>query len=155
MGHNENGVYRVMGSKLFVGGLAWATSDVSLRKAFETFGVVRDAKVITDRESGQSRGFGFVTFEQEDDARTAMDQMNGAVLDGRTVRVNEAEEKQRTGGGGGGGYRQNGGGGGGSREWGNSPAPQVETRGGYGDRNGGRGGRGGGGDRGGRGGDRW
>ena len=95
-----------MGNKLFVGGLAWGTDESSLREAFEGFGAVREAKVITDRETGRSRGFGFVTFENEIDAKSALSGMDGQNLDGRNIRVNEAEDK-RGGGGGGGGYRGN------------------------------------------------
>ncbi|MEO0603924.1 MAG: RNA-binding protein, partial [Myxococcota bacterium] len=61
-----------MGSKLFVGGLSWDTTDDSLRTAFETFGAVREARVILDRDTGRSRGFGFVTFETPGDAQEAM-----------------------------------------------------------------------------------
>ncbi|MEZ4469107.1 MAG: RNA-binding protein [bacterium] len=93
-----------MSKKLFVGGLAWGTDDDGLRDAFERFGEVSDAKVITDRETGRSRGFGFVTFENANDADSAMQAMNGAQLDGRTLNVNEAAERApRPGGGGGGG----------------------------------------------------
>lgn len=92
-----------MSKKLFVGGLAWATDDQGLREAFEAFGEVLDAKVITDRETGRSRGFGFVTFSDAGDANSAIEQMDGAQLDGRRVNVSEARE--RRGGGGGGGYR--------------------------------------------------
>jgi len=103
-----------MGNKLFVGGLAWATTDDSLRNAFEAHGTVTDAKVITDRETGRSRGFGFVTFSSGDEAINAMNAMNESDLDGRSIRVNEAQERSRGGGGGGGGgYRGGGGGGGG------------------------------------------
>jgi RNA recognition motif-containing protein len=134
-----------MGSKLFVGGLAYATTDAGLKNAFSKYGTVRDAKVITDRDSGQSRGFGFVTFEAAADADAAMDAMNNTSLDGRTIRVNAAEEKPRTGGfGGGGGYRGGGGGGGGyssDRNDRGSYSSDRGDRGGYGDR-GGRGGRG-------------
>ena len=104
-----------MGKKLFVGGLSWNTDDNGLRSAFEQFGTVEDAKVITDRESGRSRGFGFVTFGSEEDAQSAIQQMNGAELDGRSLNVNEAQEKRGGGGGGGGG--RGGGGGGGGRRW--------------------------------------
>ncbi|MCP4805745.1 MAG: RNA-binding protein [Proteobacteria bacterium] len=107
-----------MSNKLFVGGLAWATDDHGLRAAFEAFGAVTDAKVINDRETGRSRGFGFVTFENADDAKTAISQMDGANLDGRSIRVNEAQERAPRGGGGGGGHRGGGGGyggGGGNR----------------------------------------
>ncbi len=108
-----------MGNKLFVGGLAWATTDDSLRNAFEAFGTVTDAKVITDRETGRSRGFGFVTFSSDDEAANAVNEMNDANLDGRTIRVNEAQERSRGGGGGGGrgGYGGGGDGGGGGGRW--------------------------------------
>jgi len=101
-------------SKLFVGGLAWATNDASLKELFEQFGEVTDAKVITDRETGRSRGFGFVTFSESDSANSALQELNGSELDGRTIRVDTATERSR-GGGGGGGPRRGGGGGGGSR----------------------------------------
>lgn len=97
-----------MSKKLFVGGLSWDTSDASLSAAFERFGPVIEAKVITDRDTGRSRGFGFVTFEAPADADTAMEQMDGSELDGRRVRVNVAEDKR--GGGGGRGGRGGGGG---------------------------------------------
>ena len=128
-----------MSKKLFVGGLSWGTDDVALRSAFERFGDIDDAKVISDRETGRSRGFGFVTFANDADAMNAISEMDGMQLDGRMIKVNEAQERQRDGGGsrhGGGGY---GGGGG---------------RGGYGG-GGGRGGHGGGGGYGGGGGNRW
>ena len=99
-----------MGNKLFVGGLAWATDSDGLRAAFEAFGPVTDAAVINDRETGRSRGFGFVTFENAEDAQTAIQQMDGQPIDGRNVRVNEAQERAPRRGGGGGGY-----GGGGNR----------------------------------------
>ena len=73
--------------KLFVGGLAWATTDGSLRTAFEKFGDLDEAFVVKDRETGRSRGFGFVTFKGPEDAKKALEAMNGAQLDGRTVRV--------------------------------------------------------------------
>jgi len=92
-----------MSSKLFVGGLAWATDDQSLMNAFAQFGDIVDAKVITDRETGRSRGFGFVTFADSQASAAAIQQMNGATLDGRTLNVNEAQDRQRGGGGGGGG----------------------------------------------------
>jgi cold-inducible RNA-binding protein len=135
-----------MGKKLFVGGLSWNTTDDSLLDAFSAFGEVTDAKVITDRDTGRSRGFGFVTFSDADAASTAIAQMDGTDLDGRTIRVNEAEDRGPRGGGGGGGGGRGGGrgGGGGGGGWG----------GGGGGRGGGGGGRGGGG-YGGGGGDRW
>ena len=82
-----------MSKKLFVGGLAWATDDSGLRQAFEAFGTVTEAKVINDRETGRSRGFGFVTMENVDEADQAIHAMNGANLDGRSVRVNEAQAR--------------------------------------------------------------
>ncbi len=92
-----------MSKRLFVGGLAWATDDDGLRAAFETYGEVTDAKVIQDRDSGRSRGFGFVTFDNDDEADAAIASMDGSQLDGRAIRVNEARERERRGGGGGGG----------------------------------------------------
>ena len=92
-----------MSNKLFVGGLAWATSDDTLRQHFETFGDVSEAKVITDRDTGRSRGFGFVTFNSADDASSAMQNLDGSELDGRRIRVDKATE--RGGGGGGRGGR--------------------------------------------------
>ncbi len=92
-----------MGNRLFIGGLSWDTDDTGLRAAFERFGQLDDVKVITDRESGRSRGFGFVTFGDNASAQQAMNEMNGAELDGRTLNVNEAQERSRGGGGGGGG----------------------------------------------------
>jgi RNA recognition motif-containing protein len=92
-----------MAKKLFVGGLAWATTDDGLRAAFENYGPVTDAKVITDRDTGRSRGFGFVTFQDPEDGKKAMAEMDGQQLDGRQVRVNEAQDKRDRGGRGGGG----------------------------------------------------
>lgn len=89
-----------MGNRLFVGGLSWDTDDAGLRAAFETYGALEDVKVITDRDSGRSRGFGFVTYANPEDASKAMAAMDGTVLDGRTLKVNEAHERNRGGGGG-------------------------------------------------------
>ena len=103
-----------MSKKLFVGGLSWDTGDDALLQAFEQFGDVEEAKVINDRETGRSRGFGFVTISDDDAGTKAMEAMNGAELDGRTITVNEAVERpRRDGGGGGGGGRGGRGGGGG------------------------------------------
>lgn len=105
-----------MSKKLFVGGLSWGTDDQALRAAFEQFGAVTEAKVVTDRETGRSRGFGFVSFQDEASAQNALDKMNGQVLDGRTLKVDNAQERPQGGGGGGwgggGGHRGGGGGGG-------------------------------------------
>ena len=92
-----------MSNKLFVGSLSWNTDDYGLQTAFERFGKVTDAKVISDRDTGRSRGFGFVTFADPADAQRAMQEMNGAELDGRTLNVDIAQERRRGGGGGGGG----------------------------------------------------
>jgi hypothetical protein len=80
-------------TKLFVGGLSFDTSTDELREAFSKFGNVLDAAVISDRSTGRSRGFGFVTFEHAPDALQAIAQMNGSELDGRTLKVNRAEAR--------------------------------------------------------------
>ena len=85
--------------KLFVGGLAWATDDVSLRAAFQPFGNLSDAVVIKDRETGRSRGFGFVTYSDDASGKAALQAMNGANLDGRSIRCDEAVERERGAGG--------------------------------------------------------
>jgi cold-inducible RNA-binding protein len=100
-----------MATKLFVGGLAWATTDEALMNAFSQYGEIVEAKVITDRDTGRSRGFGFVTFVEKEAATAAVSEMDGTELDGRPIRVNEAHDKGFRGGNGGGG----GGGGGGAR----------------------------------------
>jgi RNA recognition motif-containing protein len=79
--------------KLFVGGLDWGTSTEDLRAAFEKFGKIEDATVILDRSTGRSRGFGFVTFESAADAANAIKEMNGKELDGRVLKVNQAESR--------------------------------------------------------------
>ncbi len=90
-----------MGNKLFVGSLAWATDSSGLQAAFERFGAIEEATVISDRETGRSRGFGFVTFTEEGPAQQAISEMNGSDLDGRPIVVNEAKEQAPRGGGGG------------------------------------------------------
>ena len=92
-----------MSKKLFVGSMSWDTNDSGLRAAFEKFGTVDDAVVINDRETGRSRGFGFVTFADASAADEAIQSLNGSDLDGRTINVNEAKERAPRGGGGGGG----------------------------------------------------
>ncbi|XAR72808.1 hypothetical protein NMG60_11019573 [Bertholletia excelsa] len=109
--------------RCFVGGLAWATDDQSLEKAFSQFGEVIESKVINDRETGRSRGFGFVTFKDEQSMRDAIEGMNGQNLDGRNITVNEAQSRSgsSSGGGGfrsGGGRREGGGGYGSGRGYG-------------------------------------
>ena len=88
-----------MSKKLFVGNLSWGTTNDELRAAFETYGEVQDAVVITDRETGRSRGFGFVTLTDEDAAEKAIAGLNGTNLDGRPINVNEARERSPRGGG--------------------------------------------------------
>ncbi|RKL44406.1 hypothetical protein BFJ72_g4139 [Fusarium proliferatum] len=105
-------------SKLFVGGLAWATTSDSLRAKFSEFGEVTDAIVMTDRETGRSRGFGFVTFGAQEEAQAAINAMNEQEFEGRQIRVSEANQGGggrgggRGGYGGGGGYGRGSGGGG-------------------------------------------
>ena len=98
-----------MSKKLFVGSLSWGTNDDALREAFAVHGEISEAVVICDRDTGRSRGFGFVTFEDDEAADKAIAALNGAELDGRTIRVDVAHAKERSGGGGGGGYRGGGG----------------------------------------------
>lgn len=145
-----------MSSRLYVGNLSYDTDTETLRQAFSSSGEVTDAHVVTDRESGRSRGFGFVTMASEEQAKKAIEQMNGSMIDGRAIRVNEAEERPRGGGGGFGGPRSDrgfgGGGGGGFGGGGGGFGGGGRGRDGGG---GGRGGFGGGGGRpGGRGGSR-
>jgi RNA recognition motif-containing protein len=115
----RKGAAESMAKKLFVGGLSWDTTDDGLRQAFAAHGEITEAKVITDRDTGRSRGFGFVTFVQDEDAKTAISKMDGTSLDGKTIKVNEAQEKSPRGGGrpGGGGYGGGRGGGGGRNRW--------------------------------------
>lgn len=82
-----------MAKKLFVGGLSWNTTNDSLHQAFSAFGEVVEAKVVTDRETGRSRGFGFVTFKDEAAANEAAAKLDGTRLDGRVIRVSEAHSK--------------------------------------------------------------
>ncbi|KAF8664988.1 hypothetical protein HU200_054309 [Digitaria exilis] len=115
---------RLMSTRLFVGGLSWGTDEQALKEAFGTFGEVTEARVITDRDTGRSRGFGFVDFSNSDEAKEAVSQMDGQELQGRSVRVNFANERpagNRGGGGGfgGGGYSGGGGYGGGGYGGGN------------------------------------
>ena len=101
-----------MGTRLYVGNLSFNATADTVREAFAQFGTVEDAHVVTDRETGRSRGFAFVTMGSTTEAQNAIQGMNGAMLDGRPLRVNEAEERSRGGGGGGGGFGGGGGGGG-------------------------------------------
>jgi len=127
-----------MGTKLYVGNLSYNTSEAELETLFSQHGTVQSCSVITDRDTGQSKGFAFVEMGSDSEAKAAIEALDGKDLGGRALKVNEARPKpQRSGGGGYGGGGGGGYGGGG---------------GGYGGGGGGRGGRGGGGgrDRGGR-----
>jgi hypothetical protein len=138
-----------MSRKLFVGNLPYSVTSERLQEAFSQFGNVTSSKVIVDRETGRSRGFAFLEMETDDQGAAAMQAMNGALLDGRSIAVREAVERQPGGGGGfgGGGGRD----GGGFRPRGPRP-PYGGGPGGGGGGGGGYGGGGGGGYRGGGGG---
>ncbi|KAK1764608.1 hypothetical protein QBC33DRAFT_580208 [Phialemonium atrogriseum] len=110
-------------SKLFIGGLAWHTEEGTLRQKFEEYGVVEEAVVVKDRDTGRSRGFGFVRYTNDEDAQKAISAMNNVEFDGRTIRVDKASDTGPRsgggrGGGGGGGYGRGGGGGYGSPQGG-------------------------------------
>ena len=127
-----------MGSKLYVGNLSYSTTSSDLEQLFAQHGTVSSAEVISDRETGRSKGFGFVQMGTDEEAQAAIAALNGQEHDGRPLTVNEAkprEDRPRGGGGGGGGY-----GGGGGRGGGGGGG-----RGGFGGGGGGRGGGGGGG----------
>jgi RNA recognition motif-containing protein len=113
-----------VGKKLYVGNLSYDTSDSKLQEMFEEFGGVQSAQIIMDRETGRSKGFGFVEMGSEEEAKAAINGLNGKEIGGRVLTVNEARPREDRGGGGGG---RSGGG-----------------RGGYGGGGGGRGGYGGG-----------
>jgi RNA recognition motif-containing protein len=115
-----------MGKKLYVGNLAYSMTDSDLQTLFSEHGTVQSAQVIMDRDTGRSKGFGFVEMGSDSEAQAAISALHGKEIEGRTLTVNEARPKE---GGGGGGGRSGGGGG----------------RGGYGGGGGGRGGYGGGG----------
>src|SRR5499426_3651621 len=100
-----------MGNKLYVGNLAYSVRDESLQDAFGQFGTVTSAKVMMDRDTGRSKGFGFVEMGSDAEAQAAINGMNGQALEGRAVVVNEARPREeRPGGFGGGGGRSGGGG---------------------------------------------
>ncbi len=133
-----------MGNKLYVGNLPYSVRDSDLEQAFSQFGSVTSAKVMMERDTGRSKGFGFVEMGSDAEAQAAISGMNGQPLGGRSVVVNEArpmESRPRTGGyggGGGGGYGGGGGGyGGGRREGGAGGGGGGREGGGYGGRGGG------------------
>jgi RNA recognition motif. (a.k.a. RRM, RBD, or RNP domain) len=100
-----------VGNKLYVGNLAYSVRDDSLLQAFSQFGTVTSAKVMMDRETGRSKGFGFVEMGSDPEAQAAINGMNGQPIDGRAVVVNEARPREERPGGFGGGGRSGGGGG--------------------------------------------
>lgn len=84
-----------MAFKLFVGGLPFSTTDDELTEAFSQFGTVASANIINDRETGRSRGFGFVEFESNDEGKAAIDGLDGKDFGGRTIHVSQARERER------------------------------------------------------------
>jgi RNA recognition motif-containing protein len=101
---------------IFVGSLPFSLEESELQEFFEEYGEVTSAKIITDKFSGRSRGFGFVEMPNDEEAKKAIEELNGAEVNGRAIVVNESEKREggrRSGGGGGGGYNRGGGGGGG------------------------------------------
>jgi len=110
--------------RIYVGNLAYETSEQDLREAFEVHGEVQEVSVVRDRETGRSRGFAFVEMPTNEEAQAAIGEVNGKDMGGRTLTVNEARARQERGpGGGGGGYGGGGGGGygGGNRGGGRGP----------------------------------
>ncbi len=132
-----------MSTKIYVGNLPWRATDAQLTEMFAAHGEVIEARIITDRETGRSRGFGFVTMANNDGAQAAIRALNGNSLEGRALVVNEAREQQ--GGGGGGGFRRSGSGGGGGYGGGGGGGYGGGGGGGYGAGGGGGGGGPGGG----------
>ena len=107
---------------IYAGNLSYKTEEAELRSLFENHGEVESVNIIKDRYSGESRGFAFVQMPNDDEARTAMTELNGVELDGQVLKVNEARRRESRGGGGGGGGRfrggdRRGGGGGRGRNW--------------------------------------
>jgi RNA recognition motif-containing protein len=138
-----------MGTRLYVGNLSYSITELDLRELFAPLGTVTDAKIITDRETGRPRGFGFIEMSTDEEAKKAIDELNGRDVQGRQVAVKEAEDRRGGsggGGGGGGGYGGGGrGGGGGGYGGGGGGGGRGGGGGGYGGGGGGRGGGGGGG----------
>ena len=109
-----------MSSKIYVGGLPYATTDAQLQDLFSAHGTVESARVITDKFTGRSRGFGFVEMADSGEAQKAIQALNGTDFEGRNLTVNEARPQERRSGGGfgdRGGERRGGGGGGGRNRW--------------------------------------
>lgn len=97
-----------MSKRLYVGNLPYTVTQDEVHEEFAKFGPVSDCKLITDRETGRAKGFGFVTFTNDADADRAINALNGQNFSGRSLTVNEATERPRTGGGGGGGFNRSG-----------------------------------------------
>ena len=133
-----------MGNKLYVGNLAYSVRDEDLQQAFAQFGSVSSAKVMMDRDTGRSKGFGFVEMGTDAEAQSAINGMNGQALDGRALVVNEARPREERPGGFGGGGRSGGGGFGGGGRSGGGGGGFGGGGGGYGGGGGGRSGGGGG-----------
>ncbi len=127
-----------MGTKVFVGGLSWDANDDDLKGLFGECGTVTDGVILQDRETGKSRGFGFVTMSSDEEAQAAIEKYHDFEFMGRKLTVNEARPREDRGGGGGGGYRGGGGGGGGYGGGGGRGGGRDRGRGGGRDR--GRGG---------------
>ena len=104
-----------MGRKLYVGNLPYSVTEDALRETFSACGTVDSANMITDRDTGQSKGFGFVEMSSDSEAQKAIQELNGTTMDNRQIKVNEAKPKAPRGGGGGGGGGYGGAGGGGNR----------------------------------------
>ncbi|KAJ6102499.1 RNA-binding domain-containing protein [Penicillium sp. IBT 16267x] len=121
-----------MSAKVYVGNLSWSTTDDSLQQAFSQFGTIVDAIVMRDRETGRSRGFGFVTYSSSEEAEAAIAGLNEQDLDGRSIKVNLAQARG-SGGGGRGGY----GGGYGGNQGGGYGGGYGGGQGGYGGQQGG------------------
>jgi cold-inducible RNA-binding protein len=131
-----------MGKKLYVGNLPFSATESAISDLFSQIGGVDSVRLITDRDSGRSKGFGFVEMASDEDAEKAISELNGKEFEGRALTVNEARPQEpRTGGGGGGGFRGGRGGGGGGGGYGGGGG--GGGRGGFGGGGGGRGGRGG------------
>ena len=130
-----------MGTRLYVGNLPYSVTELELRDLFAGMGTITEAKIVTDRDTGRPRGFGFVEMSTEDEARKAIDELNGRDVQGRPLAVKEAEDRRGGGGGGGRGFGGGGGGGGGGRGFGGGGGGGGGHGGGGGGRDGGRGGR--------------
>ena len=133
-----------MGNKLYVGNLSYNIRDEDLQQAFAQYGSVSSAKVMMDRDTGRSKGFGFVEMGSDAEAQSAINGMNGQALDGRAIVVNEARPREERPGGFGGGGRSGGGGFGGGGRSGGGGGFGGGGGGGYGGGGGGRSGGGGG-----------